>query len=167
MRLGKTSGSIGLGVFFIVIGLLMTGLLSFIFYLNIDMSNRDGGSFSTTADTMTTIMPIFLSLMTLIVFFMGIRSIVRGLIDKKVKAHGKKSVCTIKEFKVTSNRYSATIWMDVKFKTQSGKEDIYSARVHQDAINRFQQGMKFECYVLGENCYVDPNNLRVVEKEDF
>ena len=57
--------------------------------------------------------------------------------------------------------------MDVSYKTQSGKKDIYSARVHQNAINRFQQGMTIECYVLGKDCYVDPNNLRAVEKEEL
>ena len=167
MRLGKSSGSIGLGAFFIVISLILTGLLIYVFSLIIELYTKYDENYFTMANGMTGFMAVVVSLMTPFVFVMGVLNIKKGLTDKKVKAHGKKSVCTIKEFKVTHSRYSATIWMDVKFKTQSGKEDVYSARVHQDAINRFQQGMRVECYVLGENCYVDPDNLRVVEKEDF
>ena len=56
--------------------------------------------------------------------------------------------------------------MKVKFKTASGQQDYYSASVGQDAINMFKQGTMIECYVLGENCYVDKNNLRAVETEE-
>ena len=167
MRLGKSSGSIGLGAFFIVLSLILTGLLFYVFSLIIELNTKYDENYFTMANGMTGFMAIVVSLMTLFVFVMGVLNIKKGLTDKKVKAHGKKSVCTIKEFKVLRSRYSASIWMDVTFKTESGKEDHYSARVHQDAINRFQQGMRVECYVLGENCYVDPNNLRAVEKEDF
>lgn len=107
-----------------------------------------------------------LACVSLWIFTLGVFEIKRGIIDKKVRANGKRSVCRIEDFKVRSNRYGHTIWMDVRFKTASGKEDRYSAKVGQDAINKFQQGMSVECYVLGENCYVDPKNLRLVERED-
>ena len=122
MRLGKSSGSIGLGAFFIVISLILTGLLIYVFSLIIELYTKYDENYFTMANGMTAFMAIFVSLMTLFVFVMGVINIKKGLTDKKVKAHGKKSVCTIKEFKVTHSRFSASLWMDVSYKTQSGKK---------------------------------------------
>ena len=57
--------------------------------------------------------------------------------------------------------------MDVKFKTQSGKEGTYSARVNDEAITNIKKGMVLECLVLGEECYIDPDNIKIVDEDTF
>jgi len=167
IRLGKASGSIGLGAFYCGLGIFVMAFYTIIMIL-INNSYREFKVDASVFDEPRLVVSFtLLSCVSLWIFTMGVFEIKRGLTDKKVRANGKRSVCRIENFKVRSNRYGHTIWMDVKFKTASGKEDRYSAKVGQDAINKFQQGMSVECYVLGENCYVDPKNLRLVEREDL
>ncbi len=167
IRLGKASGSVGLGAFYCGLGVFMIAFYTIIMILINNSYREFKVDASIFGEPRIVISFTLLVCVSLWMFVLGVFEIKRGLIDKKVKANGKRSVCRIEDFKVRSNRYGHTIWMDVKFKTASGKEDRYSARVGQDAINRFQQGMSVECYVLGENCYVDPKNLRLVEREDL
>ena len=167
IRLGKASGSIGLGAFYCGLGVFVIAFYTIIMTL-INNSYREFKVDASVFDEPRLVVSFtLLACVSLFIFIMGVFEIKRGLTDKKVRANGKRSVCRIENFKVRSNRYGHTIWMDVKFKTASGKEDRYSAKVGQDAINKFQQGMSVECYVLGENCYVDPKNLRLVEREDL
>ena len=167
IRLGKASGSVGLGAFYCGLGVFMIAFYTIIMIL-INNSYREFKVDASVFDEPRIVVSFtLLACVSLWIFIMGVFEIKRGLTDKKVRANGKRSVCRIEDFKVRSNRYGHMIWMDVKFKTASGKEDRYSARVGQDAINKFQQGMSVECYVLGENCYVDPKNLRLVEREDL
>ena len=167
IRLGKASGSVGLGAFYCGLGIFVIAFYTVIMTL-INNSYREFKVDASVFDEPRIVVSFTLLVcVSLWMFVLGVFEIKRGLTDKKVRANGKRSVCRIEDFKVRSNRYGHTIWMDVKFKTASGKEDRYSARVGQDAINKFQQGMSVECYVLGENCYVDPKNLRLVEREDL
>lgn len=166
IRLGKASGSIGLGAFYCGLGIFVMAFYTIIMTL-INNGYREFKVDASVFDEPRLVVSFtLLACVSLWIFTLGVFEIKRGLIDKKVRANGKRSVCRIEDFKVRSNRYGHTIWMDVRFKTASGKEDRYSAKVGQDAINKFQQGMSVECYVLGENCYVDPKNLRLVERED-
>ena len=167
IRLGKASGSVGLGAFYCGLGVFMIAFYTIIMILINNSYREFKVDASIFGEPRIVISFTLLVCVSLWMFVLGVFEIKRGLTDKKVRANGKRSVCRIEDFKVRSNRYGHTIWMDVKFKTASGKEDRYSARVGQDAINRFQQGMSVECYVLGENCYVDPKNLRLVEREDL
>ena len=167
IRLGKASGSVGLGAFYCGLGVFMIAFYTIIMILINNSYREFKVAASIFGEPRIVISFTLLVCVSLWMFVLGVFEIKRGLTDKKVRANGKRSVCRIEDFKVRSNRYGHTIWMDVKFKTASGKEDRYSARVGQDAINRFQQGMSVECYVLGENCYVDPKNLRLVEREDL
>ena len=166
IRLGKASGSIGLGAFYCGLGIIVMAFYTTILILTENNYRDFRVDESLFTEPRVIIMFILLACVSLWVFTLGVFEIKRGLTDKKVRANGKRSVCRIEDFKVRSNRYGHTIWMDVRFKTASGKEDRYSARVGQDAINKFKQGTMIECYVLGENCYVDKNNLRAVETEE-
>lgn len=167
IRLGKASGSIGRGAFYCGLGIFVIGFYMIILILINNSYREFKVDASIFDDLRIVIMFILLACVVLWIFTLGVFEIKRGLTDKKVRANGKRSVCRIEDFEVRSNRYGHTIWMDVRFKTASGKEDRYSARVGEDAINRFQQGMKIECYVLGEECYVDPKNIKAVESEEL
>ena len=167
IRLGKASGKIGLGAFYCGLGIFVMAFYTIIMILINNNYREFKVDASVFYEPRLVVSFTLLACVSLWIFVMGVFEIKRGLTDKKVRANGKRSVCRIEDFKVRSNRYGHTIWMDVRFKTASGKEDHYSARVGQDAINKFKQGMSVECYVLGENCYVDPKNLRLVEKEDL
>ena len=166
IRFGKSSGSIGLGAFYCGLGIFVIAFYTIIMIL----INNDYREFKVDAsifyEARIVITFTLLACVSLWIFTLGVFEIKRGLTDKKVRANGKRSVCRIEDFKVRSNRYGHSIRMKVKFKTASGQQDYYSASVGQDAINKFKQGMSVECYVLGENCYVDKNNLRAVETEE-
>ena len=163
IKFGKASGSIGAGAFCCGLSVLWMAFYTTIMIL-IENNYRDfrvDESFFSEPRVLITF--ILMGSASLFIFILGVLEIKRGLTDKKVRANGKRSVCRIEDFKVRSNRYGHSIRMKVKFKTASGQQDYYSASVGQDAINKFKQGMMIECYVLGENCYVDKDNLRAVE----
>ena len=42
-----------------------------------------------------------------------------------------------------------------------------SVRTDMASITNLKKGMRIECFVLGNECYVDPNNIRVVDEDTF
>ena len=146
---GRQQGNIAGGIGFIIGGVLTLGLmvLGIIF----------------VQPTLIAFMP----LLALMLFAMGVFLIRRGIINKKVAAEGKKGTCVIEKFQTVGGRGKATIWMTVSYVDDSGQKQNYSARVNDEAITNLKKGMRIECYVLGKECYVDPNNIRVVDEDDF
>ena len=154
MNNGRYQGSVGGGVFFIIFSLVFMGV-------GFWMLSSFG--FSSMTSLMFVVM-IMAGAFTLVVGIMAIR---RGKIDQKVAKHGKRSTCIVSEFRVIGRRYGHTIWMDVIYKDEHGIDRRYSASVGTDAITNLKKGMRIECYVLGNECYVDPNNIRVVDEDNF
>ena len=154
MNNGRYQGSVGGGVFFIIFSLVFMGV-------GFWMLSSFG--FSSMTSLMFVVM-IMAGAFTLVVGIMAIR---RGKIDQKVAKHGKRSTCIVSEFRVIGRRYGHTIWMDVIYKDEHGIDRRYSASVGTDAITNLKKGMRIECYVLGNECYVDPNNIRVVDDDNF
>ena len=154
MNNGRYQGSVGGGVFFIIFSLMLMGV-------GFWMLSSFG--FSSIHSLMFVVM-IMAGAFTLVV---GIMTIRRGKIDQKVAKHGKRSTCIVSEFRVIGRRYGHSIWMDVIYKDEHGIDRRYSARVGTDAITNLKKGMRIECYVLGNECYVDPNNIRVVDEDNF
>ena len=107
----KSSGSIGMGAFLI-------GTSVFIITLYVVMMSviygDIGGIFEYSRAAFSIIL---IGSMCLFLVIMGAISIRKGLIEKKVKANGRRSTCVIEEFKVIGHRYGHSIWMKVKFKT--------------------------------------------------
>ena len=150
----KSQGSIGYGILFISLDMVCVVII-IMGFLTAKSSN----------DGMSLLIP--LGLAALFCFSIGIYGLYRGIVNQKVAKKGIKSTCVVEKFTTIGGRGPATIWMDVKFKTQSGKEAIYSARVNDEAITTLKKGMVLECLVLGEECYIDPDNIRIVDEDTF
>ncbi len=150
----KSQGSIGLGVLFISLGVVCVVII-IMGFLTAKSSN----------DGMSLLFP--LGLAALFCFPSGIYAIYRGIVNQKVAKKGTKSTCVVEKFTTIGGRGRATIWMDVTFKTQSGKEGTYSARVNDEAITNLKKGMVLECLVLGDECYIDPNNIKIVDESSL
>ena len=150
----KSQGSIGYGILFISLGMVCVVII-IMGFLTAKSSN----------DGMSLLIP--LGLAALFCFSICIYGLYRGIVNQKVAKKGIKSTCVVEKFTTIGGRGPATIWMDVKFKTQSGKEAIYSARVNDEAITTLKKGMVLECLVLGEECYIDPDNIRIVDEDLF
>ena len=149
----KSQGSILGGIIFLSVGIigLVVGVWCF----------SPGFSVDAVLDT------IWLFLLALLCIVAGIYGLYRGIVNQKVAEKGIKSTCVVEKFTTIGGRGPATIWMDVKFKTQSGKEGTYSARVNDEAITNIKKGMVLECLVLGEECYIDPDNIKIVDEDTF
>ena len=154
MNNGRYQGSVGGGVFFIIFSLVFMGV-GFWMLSSLGFSS------------MTSLMLVVMIMAGAFMFVVGIMTIRRGKIDQKVAKHGKRSTCIVSEFRVIGRRYGHSIWMDVIYKDEHGIDRRYSARVGTDAITNLKKGMRIECYVLGNECYVDPNNIRVVDEDNF
>lgn len=150
----KSQGSVGGGIFLIVFGLVFIGV----------------GFWALPMAGYTVIYAPMLIIMIAagaLMLVAGITTVRRGNIDQKVAQHGKRSTCIVSEFRVIGRRYGHSIWMDVIYKDEHGTDRRYSARVGTDAITNLKKGMRIECYVLGNDCYVDTNNIRVVDEDIF
>ena len=145
----RQQGDIAGGIGFIIGGVLMLGLMVFgIIFVQ-------------------PVLIAFMPLLALMLFAMGVFLIRRGVINKKVAAEGKKGTCVIEKFQTVGGRGKATIWMTVSYLDDSGQKQNYAAIVNDEAITNLKKGMRIECYVLGNECYVDPNNIRVVDEDNF
>lgn len=145
----RQQGAIAEGIGFIIGGVLTLGLMVF---------------------GIITVQPVliaFMPFLALMLFAMGVFLVRRGIINKKVAAEGKKGTCVIEKFQTVGGRGKATIWMTVSYLDDSGQKQNYAARVNDEAITNLKKGMRIECYVLGNECYVDPNNIRVVDEDNF
>ena len=154
MNNGRYQGSVGGGVFFIIFSLVFMGV-GFWMLSSLGFSS------------MTSLMFVFMIMIGAFTLVVGIMAIRRGKIDQKVAKHGKRSTCIVSEFRVIGHRYGHSIWMDVIYKDEHGIDRRYSAKVGTDAITNLKKGMRIECFVLGNECYVDPNNIRVVDEDNF
>ena len=72
----------------------------------------------------------------------------------------------MEQFETVGGRGPATIWMTVSYVDDSGQKQKYAARVNDEAITNLKKGMVLECRILGKECYVDPDNIRVIEGEE-
>jgi len=109
------------------------------------------------------ILSFVFALLALICLAFATFGIRRGLINKKVAAKGRKGRCVIEKFETVGGRGPATIWMTVSYVDDSGQKQNYAARVNDEAITNLKKGMVLECRILGKECYVDPDNIRVIE----
>ena len=154
MNNGRYQGSVGGGVFFIIFSLVFMGV-------GFWMLSSFGFS------SMTSLMFVVMIMIGAFLLVAGITTVRRGKINQKVAQHGKRSTCIVSEFRVIGRRYGHSIWMDAIYKDEHGIDRRYSASVGTDAITNLKKGMRIECYVLGNECYVDPNNIRVVDEDNF
>lgn len=149
----KSQGSIGGGIICISIGVAAVVFMVFAF-----LRLHEASAFFALI--------LLMAFLAIGCFFMGTVGLYRGIMNRKVANKGKKSTCVIERFDVYGVGRSGSVvtWMDVSYKTESGKEAIYSAKVDNEMINRLTPGTRIECLVLGEECYIDPDNIKKVDE---
>lgn len=106
------------------------------------------------------------ALAALLFLCLGVYGIRRGVVNQKVATKGRRGKCVIEKFKTVGGKGPVTIWMTVSYVDDSGQKQNYAARVNDEAITNLKKGMVLECRILGKECYVDPNNIRVIEGEE-
>ena len=151
----KPSGNIALGTLFLVLSVLPIAIMIAIL----------GSNNSLIKDDPT--MLVCLVLITVLLLVFGIFALRRGLIDRKAWEKGRKGVCVVERFDIHGSRYGAFVWMTVSFKGDDGGTKEHTVRIYQDDINTVSKGTKLECLILGDECYVDRDNLIIVKDEDI
>ena len=78
-----------------------------------------------------------------------------------------RNVEVVERFDIHGSRYGAFVWMTVSFKGDDGEIKEHTFRIYADDINTVSKGTKLECLILGDECYVDRDNLIIVKDEDI
>ena len=87
--------------------------------------------------------------------------------ENKIVLEGKKGFCAVEKVEIGYSRYSAWIYVDFSFKDKSGNVHTHTQSFNRDLINEFQIGNKFECYILGDKCFIDPNNIKIIDESSL
>ena len=106
------------------------------------------------------VMPSFGLFMPLIPFVLGVLFLVRSIRGSAVAKNGKKVPCEIFRIVRVKNGYN----MVIKYYGESGRDYRLSVPISFSTAIEFKEGMYVECYVNGEDAFLDTSNLREVEK---
>lgn len=93
----------------------------------------------------------FMTLVIIALLVLGIRMIIAGKKAEAIQRNGKKSTCEIFNILRVQHGYQ----MIVIYKGESGNEYRQSVGINYQAAASFKPGMIIECYISGEDCYVD------------
>ena len=116
------------------------------------------------------------SLVTGIIFILALTMIFFGILcmtvlrpKEKQKEDGFSSECYVIGYGSFSwgGRRSwnnhITYHIKVTYKGESGDFHDYKIPCRFEEVNKYPNGTKLHCIVYGERCYVDPNNICVIE----
>lgn len=172
----KTSGSIVGGIVLIAIGAtLIISFLSIAIYniaslINLNGSDNDfdpaifdgrnGGS--QTMNLFIIVAMFFMAMASSILIVMGVITLKRGAVNKEVSTKGRIGTCVIEELRWHSFRNGRRFWIVVSYQGESGQPHQYSTRISRTDFTNLKKGMVLECSILGEECYLDVNNIKVV-----
>ena len=151
----RRKGSVGQGVFLILFGLSF--LAAYLFCLLSDKSSLRSEPEYIPFVTIAFVLP------TIVFSFLGVDDLRWGITTKKVIKHGRKGTCVIKEFR-TAYRKSG-VFMDVTYKDDNGNTQEYSAHIDDKALNALHVGITLECLIYGKDCYIDVQELKVIDKD--
>lgn len=87
--------------------------------------------------------------------------------ENKIVLEGKKGFCTVEKTEIHHSRYVSRLAVDFSFKDKSGNVHTHCQLFDRDLINEFQIGNKFECYILGDKCFIDPNNIKIIDESSL
>lgn len=97
--------------------------------------------------------------------FLGlfIFSLFRYKITNRVKKYGKRSTCTIADFKTHRGRGIKYHYIVLFYNGEDGNR--YENKIFWGLTTPyFQKGCHIECKILGKNCYVDKNHIIIVHE---
>ena len=157
----KTQGKISAGIAFIVIGLVVFsfGMFGFIMFFKSDSSQMNAIFIAPT---------IVFFLISFLTVGVGAINLAKGIKGRGILINGHKSTGTILEkYHMTSRQNHAHIthYIIISYKGDSNQE--HKLRVQLDYRNFYclERGMVIECYVLGEDAYVDlSKEVRIISE---
>lgn len=108
----------------------------------------------------------FATLICIAIIVLGVFTLKRGVDNQKVIKTGRPSTCIIEELRSHHFRHGGwTYQLIVSYKDDNGNPQRYSTEVSRYDYEDLRRGMKLECIVAGEECYIDINNIKVVEDQ--
>ena len=99
----------------------------------------------------------------LVPIIIGITLLVRGKQSAKIMRTGKQSSCVIHNILRVKNGYE----MVVSYRGESGTEYKHGLYISLRDAELFKPGMRIECFIKGEDCYVDPTRIVEVKDDEF
>lgn len=109
-------------------------------------------------------MIVFAALFCVLFLFFGIRSLVIGL-----KTYKKMKKGRIREAEVVDiNPVKGSIFykeLTVSYYGESGEKYELLVIVNTAIVKTLEVGQYIQCYVLGETCYVDTDNIKVIREK--
>ena len=115
------------------------------------------------------------SLVTGIIFILALTMVLFGILcmtvlrpKEKQKEDGYSSECYVIGYGSFTSRFRGwynytTYHIKVTYKGESGDVHDYKIPCSFEEVNKYPNGTKLHCIVYGERCYVDPNNIYVIE----
>ena len=149
----KTQGNYKAGIVLIVFSIIVIGVgLTFAIVIPLSIPNSPG------------IIPFVVPFIFTFLFFsiplvMGIVMVVRGKKSASVKKLGRKTSCEVYNIIRVKNGYQ----MVVDYCGDSGEHYKHALYIGQRDALLLKAGMRIECYVYQEDCYVDESNIVTVD----
>lgn len=170
----KTRGSKTGGIIMIVMGAVTAALiLGFAIYNSATLFETSSSGWPSTSDAhkemakfSLTIGMFFGVVICAFVIVLGVVTLNRGRVNQKVVENGRPSTCIIEDLRSHHFRHGGwTYQMIVSYKDDNGNSQKYSTQISRYDYEDLRRGMKLECLVSGEECYIDINNIKVVEDQ--
>jgi hypothetical protein len=108
----------------------------------------------------------FATLICIAVIVLGVFTLKRGVANQKVVKAGRPSTCIVEDLRSHHFRHGGwTYQLIVSYRDENGNTHKYSTQISRYDYEDLRIGMKLECLVAGEECYIDINNIKVVEDQ--
>ena len=127
---------------------------------------------SLTAGIITLIIAVIIAIIGVVVaihlrqsLVFGIINVVKGIKGRAVMRDGYKGSCEIVSIRYSSASHDTTgPYMIVKYISESNTERLLRVALNYKNAYRLRFGMKIECYIHKETCYVDTREeIRILE----
>ena len=121
------------------------------------------------ADNGVYFFPIFmLFLIAAVLIIFGVVNLVNGSRGMKVKENGVKSTCEITRLREVWHKCGGRRYeIEFTYKGQSGTMCVLNVSVSIYRVPELEKGMKFECYVYQDDCYIDMDHLTPAKTVDI
>ena len=94
---------------------------------------------------------------------LGVSMIVKGNKSRAIKNNGRKTKCEVYNVLRVKNGYQ----LIVTFRGDSGTEYKHGLYIDYQNAALLRPGLWIECYVQGEECYVDDSHIVIKDNDDF
>ena len=162
----KHQGSIAAGIACLAFALISLVIGVFVFSTQkiFEQVGSDSG-FSFNFSIAGLLPLVFIGIFIVVSVVFGIINIITGIRSNKVKAEGRISRCKVvsKHWSHSNSRRSNHYSLTVSYTGESGKEYQHVVDICMADYQRLINGMIIECKILGEDCYIDKYNIKVLE----